>query len=241
MNWQPGIAERGEKKVIRVTENFLKIKKLLENSATDAGRDEGSVRLLAVSKQKPLEAILEAASAGQRDFGENFVRDGVEKIRSADRDDLHWHFIGHIQSNKPRLIAEYFEWVHTIDREKIARRLSEQRPQHAPDLNVCIEVNIDAEPQKSGVLPSETADLARNISALPRLKLRGLMCLPKIRDGFEEQRKPFAALRELQASLNSQGFSLDTLSMGMTADYAAAIHEGATIVRIGTALFGERE
>lgn len=227
--------------MIRITENFVKIRDLLAKTSADAGRAEESVRLLAVSKQKPLEAILEAASAGQRDFGENFVQDGVEKIRSAAHDDLHWHFIGHLQSNKTRLIAEYFEWVHTIDREKIARRLSEQRPQHAPDLNVCIEVNIDEEPQKSGVLPEESADLARNISALPGLKLRGLMCLPRIRDGFEEQRKPFAALRELQASLNTQGFSLDTLSMGMTADYAAAIHEGATIVRIGTALFGERE
>jgi len=227
--------------VIRVTENFRKIQDLLAKAAADAGRPVDQIRLLAVSKKKPVDAILEAAEAGQRDFGENFVQEGLEKIEKCGREDLTWHFIGHIQSNKTRPVAECFQWVHTVDRVKIARRLSAQRPPHAPDLNICIEVNIDAEQQKSGVLPDDVAELARNIVELPRLRLRGLMCLPAIRSGFDEQRKPFAALRELYESLNADGNSLDTLSMGMTADYAAAIHEGATIVRIGTALFGVRE
>ena len=227
--------------MIGVTENFRKIQDLLANAAADAGRPPGSVRLLAVSKKKPVEAILEAADAGQREFGENFVQEGLEKIEKCARDDLVWHFIGHLQSNKTRPVAENFDWVHTIDRLKVARRLSDQRPHHAPDLNVCIEVNVDAEENKSGVAPDEVAALAHEIAALPRLKLRGLMCLPAIRTDFEEQRKPFAALRGLLESLNEDGLDLDTLSMGMTADYAAAIHEGATIVRVGTAIFGARD
>ena len=227
--------------MIGVTENFRKIQDMLAKATADAERAPDTVRLLAVSKKKPVEAILEVAAAGQRDFGENFVQEGVAKIEKCARNDLTWHFIGHLQSNKTRLVAEHFQWVHTVDRSKIARRLSAQRPPDAPDLNVCIEVNIDAEPQKSGVLPAAVADLARDIAGLPRLKLRGLMCLPAVRNGFDEQRLPFAALRELQESLIADGFSLDTLSMGMTADYAAAIHEGATIVRVGTAIFGARD
>jgi len=227
--------------VIGVTENFRKIQDLLAKAAADAGRSGDHIRLLAVSKRKPVEAILEAAAAGQRDFGENFVQEGVEKIGKCGRDDLIWHFIGHLQSNKTRVVAESFQWVHTVDRLKIARRLSEQRPVDAADLNICIEVNIDAEESKSGVNPANVQVLATEIAELPRLRLRGLMCLPAIREDFAEQRKPFAALRELLESLNSSGLRLDTLSMGMSADYAAAIHEGATIVRVGTAIFGERE
>jgi pyridoxal phosphate enzyme (YggS family) len=227
--------------VIGVTEKFRKIQDLLAKAAADAGRSGDHIRLLAVSKRKPVEAILEAAAAGQRDFGENFVQEGVEKIRKCGRDDLIWHFIGHLQSNKTRVVAQNFQWVHTVDRLKIARRLSEQRPVDAADLNICIEVNIDAEESKSGVNPADVQDLATEIAELPRLRLRGLMCLPAIREDFAEQRKPFAALRELLESLNSSGLRLDTLSMGMSADYAAAIHEGATIVRVGTAIFGERE
>jgi pyridoxal phosphate enzyme (YggS family) len=227
--------------VIRVTENFRKIQDLLAKAAAEAGRSSDQIRLLAVSKKKPLEAILEAAEAGQRDFGENFVQEGLEKIENAARDDLIWHFIGHLQSNKTKAVAEHFHWVHTVDRLKIARRLSEQRPFHAGDLNVCIEVNVDDEAQKSGVTRAETPELAAAIAEMPRLKLRGLMCLPAIRHSFDEQRKPFAALRELFELLRSEGHELDTLSMGMTADYAAAIQEGATIVRIGTALFGARQ
>jgi pyridoxal phosphate enzyme (YggS family) len=226
--------------VIRVTENFREIQDLLAKAAAEAKRPADHIRLLAVSKKKPLEAILQVASAGQREFGENFVQEGLDKIREAAREDLIWHFIGHLQSNKTRAVAENFQWVHTIDRLKIAQRLSRQRPFYAGDLNVCIEVNVDAEENKSGVLPAEVADLAAAISELPRLKLRGLMCLPAIRHEFEEQRRPFAALRELLESLQAEGLEVDTLSMGMTADYAAAIREGATIVRIGTALFGAR-
>ncbi len=226
--------------MIRVTENFRKIQDLLAKAAANAGRSADHIRLLAVSKKKPVEAILEVALAGQRDFGENFVQEGLEKIRQADRDDLCWHFIGHLQSNKTKPVAENFQWVQTIDRLKIAERLSRQRPFYAGDLNVCIEVNVDAEDSKSGVMPAEVAELAMAISELPRLKLRGLMCLPAIRHGFAEQRKPFAEMRKLLESLQASGFELDTLSMGMTADYAAAIQEGATMVRVGTGLFGSR-
>jgi pyridoxal phosphate enzyme (YggS family) len=227
--------------VIGVTENFRKIQDLLAKSAAEAERQMDHIRLLAVSKRKPLAAILEAAEAGQREFGENFVQEGVEKIQAADRDDLSWHFIGHLQSNKTRAVAEHFQWVHTVDRRKIAQRLSDQRPHYAGDLNICIEVNIDDEAQKSGVSPDQVHTLAAEIAGLPRIKLRGVMCLPAVRHGFDEQRKPFAALRTLFESLQQEGHELDTLSMGMSADYAAAIREGATMVRIGTALFGERQ
>jgi pyridoxal phosphate enzyme (YggS family) len=226
--------------VIRVTENFRKIQDLLAKAAVDAMRPADHIRLLAVSKKKPLEAILAAAEAGQRDFGENFVQEGIAKIAACARDDLTWHFIGHLQANKTRVVAENFAWVHTVDRLKIARRLSKQRPHHADALNICIEVNVDAEENKSGVSPAELPELAAAIADLPRLRLRGLMCLPAIRHEFDEQRKPFAALRRMFESLQSSGLKLDTLSMGMSADYAAAIHEGATMVRIGTALFGAR-
>ncbi len=226
--------------MIRVTENFRKIQDLLAKAAADAGRSADQIRLLAVSKKKPAEAVLEAHAAGQRDFGENFVQEGVEKIAAVAKDDAVWHFIGHLQTNKTKAAAQHFQWVHTIDRLKIARRLSAQRPADAADLNICIEVNIDAEASKSGVTASEVAELAAAVAALPRLRLRGLMCLPAVRDEFEAQRQPFARLRELMESLNRSGMQLDTLSMGMTADYAAAIREGATIVRIGTAIFGAR-
>lgn len=226
--------------MIRVTENFRKIQDLLAKAAADAGRSPDEVRLLAVSKKKPAAAVLEAYAAGQRDFGENFVQEGLEKIEAVNQVDVIWHFVGHLQANKTRDVARHFQWVHTIDRFKIARRLNEQRPEDAPPLNVCIEVNIDAEASKSGASVDEVASLAAAVDELPRLKLRGLMCLPAIRDTFEEQRRPFARLRELLQSLNASGLSMDTLSMGMTADYAAAIREGATIVRIGTAIFGAR-
>jgi pyridoxal phosphate enzyme (YggS family) len=227
--------------VIRVTENFRKIQDLLAKAAADAGRPTDHIRLLAVSKKKPLEAILAAASAGQRDFGENFVQEGIGKIAACERDDLIWHFIGHLQANKTRAVAENFQWVHTVDRLKIAERLNRQRPYHADALNICIEVNVDAEDKKSGVSPAELPELAAAIAKLPRLHLRGLMCLPAIRHDFDEQRKPFSALRGMLESLQASGLVLDTLSMGMSADYAAAIVEGATMVRIGTALFGTRE
>ena len=226
--------------MIGITENYLNIKDLLAKCATRAGRTSDTIRLLAVSKKKSVDVILEAATLGQRDFGENFVQEGLKKIQSCGRDDLIWHFIGHLQSNKTRAVAEHFHWVHTVDRLKIAARLSDQRPHHAPNLNICIEVNIDSESQKKGVQPADVARLAHAVSKLPRVNLRGLMCLPAIQTDFEEQKKPFAALSKIKDELNAGGLQLDTLSMGMSADYAAAINEGATIVRIGTALFGER-
>jgi len=214
---------------------------MLAKAAIEAGRDPAEIRLLAVTKRKPVAAVLEAASAGQKDFGENFVQEGLKKMAEAGRDDLIWHFIGHLQTNKTRPVAERFHWVHTVDRLKIAERLSRQRPHYAADLNVCIQVNIDDETAKAGVTPADLPDLARALSELPRLRLRGLMCLPAIRQDFTEQRQPFAEMRKLKTTLEESGISLDTLSMGMTADYRAAIHEGATLVRIGTALFGARE
>jgi hypothetical protein len=227
--------------VIRVTENFRKIQDLLAQATADAGRPENSVRLLAVSKGQPAAAVLEAVSVGQTAFGENFVQEAVAKIAEAGRDDLSWHFIGHLQANKTRQVAEHFQWVHTIDRLRIAERLSRQRPHYAGDLNVCIQVMIDPEDDKSGVTPEELPELAAAVMALPKLKLRGLMCIPAARRDFEAQREPFRRLRRLAEDLAAAGTQTDTLSMGMSADYAAAIREGATLVRIGTALFGPRQ
>lgn len=224
-----------------LTDNYRKIRDLLASEAVAAGRPPDSVTLLAVSKLKPAKAILEAAAAGQRDFGENFVQEALDKMAETGRDDLAWHFIGHLQSNKTRPVAERFQWVHTIDRLKIARRLSGQRPVQQPPLNVCLQVNVDDEASKSGVDPADLAELADGVAELPRLRLRGLMCLPRACEDPVAQRRPFAKLRGLRDELNAAGHDLDTLSMGMTGDYAAAIREGATIVRIGTALFGPRE
>jgi pyridoxal phosphate enzyme (YggS family) len=213
---------------------------LLHQAAIDAGREPESVRLVAVSKKHPVAAILEAARAGQRDFGENFVQEGVQKIEQSGRDDLVWHFIGHLQSNKTRDAAEYFDWVHTIDRFKIARRLAEQRPAGKPPLNVCVQVNVDKEDSKSGVAPEAAIELAAAVSNLDRLRLRGFMCIPAATDDVDEQRRSFRKMRELAETARERGLDIDTLSMGMTADYRAAIAEGATLVRIGTAVFGPR-
>ena len=209
------------------------------------GRTPGSVRVLAVSKTKPPEAVRAAAEAGQREFGENHVQDALTKLDASgapgrQRQDLVWHFIGPLQSNKTRVVATRFHWVHSIDRAKIARRLSEQRPEDLPPLEVCIQVNVSGEASKSGVEPHHVEALAATVSELPRLRLRGLMTLPRACDALEEQRRPFATLRGIQEALNAGGFALDTLSMGMTNDMEAAIAEGATIIRIGTAIFGPR-
>jgi pyridoxal phosphate enzyme (YggS family) len=226
--------------VIRVTENLPIVLDLLAKATIEAGRGPGAVKLLAVSKKQPASAVVAAADAGQRDFGENFVQEGLQKINDVDRDNLVWHFIGHLQSNKARAVAEHFDWVHTLDRLKIAQRLSRDRPADRGKLNVCLQVNIDNEPAKSGVSAEELPELARQIVDLPRLHFRGLMCLPAVRESFAEQREAFMRLRELSESLAAKGIATDTLSMGMSGDYRAAIFEGSTMVRIGTAIFGER-
>ncbi|MGA8202995.1 MAG: YggS family pyridoxal phosphate-dependent enzyme [Woeseiaceae bacterium] len=226
--------------MIGVTENLRKIRALLTQAALEAGREPQAVSLLAVSKKQPAARVMEAAAAGQREFGENQAGEGVDKIRAVADDTLIWHFIGHLQSNKSRAVAEHFDWVHSVDRLKIARRLSEQRPAELGDLNICLQVNVDEEASKAGIAADEVAELARAVASLPRLRLRGLMCLPRIREGLDAQRVPFARLRELAESLRGQGIEMDTLSMGMSADFRAAIAEGATIVRIGTAVFGPR-
>ena len=226
--------------MIGVTENLRKIRNLLASSAIKADREPNAVQLLAVSKKQPLSKILEAANAGQRDFGENIVQEGLEKIDQTRDLDLTWHFIGHLQNNKTRVVAENFDWVHTIDTWKTAKRLSEQRPEALGALNICLQVNIDNEDSKSGVRISALPELAAACAQLPNLKLRGLMCLPVARTNFSEQRIPFATLRKLATELRFDGIETDTLSMGMSGDYTAAIFEGATTVRIGTALFGAR-
>jgi len=226
--------------VIRVTENLRKIRDLLAESAIEAKRDPATVKLLAVSKKQPLEAILEAAADGQRDFGENYVQEGLDKIAAAGSDDLVWHFIGHLQSNKTRAVAEHFDWVHTIDRLKVAKRLSAQRPPSLGPLNVCLQVDIDNEASKSGAPVDAIPGLARDVVGLDNVRLRGLMCLPRQRNGFEAQREPFRRMRELADAVRADGIDIDTLSMGMSGDFRAAIFEGATIVRVGTAVFGPR-
>ncbi len=208
------------------------------------GRPVESVTLLAVSKNFGPEAVRAAHAAGQRAFGENYVQEGLAKIAAlADlRAGLEWHLIGPLQSNKTRAVAEAFDWVHTVDRPKIAQRLAEQRPPHLPPLQVCLQVNVSGEASKSGVAPAEAPALARAVAALPRarLVLRGLMSIPEPVEGFEAQRRPHRVLRELLAALAAEGLVLDTLSRGMSADLEAAIAEGATIVRVGTAIFGAR-
>jgi len=193
-----------------------------------------------VSKSFSSAAVREAASAGQRDFGENYLQEGLGKIRELGALGLTWHYIGPIQSNKTRAIAEHFDWVHTIERAKIAERLSQARGPERPELQACIQVNVSGEASKSGVAPEELAGLARQVAGIARLKLRGLMAIPEPASDERVQRNRFAQLRELRDRLNREGFVMDTLSMGMSADLEAAIAEGATMVRVGTAIFGER-
>ena len=223
--------------------NLQAVRQRIQRAAEAAGRPSGEVSLLAVSKTKPLADILAAAAAGQRAFGENYVQEGLDKIAAcADRPGpaLEWHFIGPLQSNKSRPVAERFDWVHSVDRLRLAQRLSEQRPASLPPLNVCVQVNISGEDSKSGCAPAEAAALCHAVAALPRLRLRGLMAIPAPADSAAEQRPPCRALRQLYEQLRAEGLALDTLSMGMSHDLEAAIAEGATLVRIGTAIFGER-
>jgi pyridoxal phosphate enzyme (YggS family) len=203
-------------------------------------RTPGSVNLLAVSKTHTLASIRAAAAAGQHCFGENYWQEAEAKIQALPSAALEWHFIGPIQANKTQGIAELFDWVHSVDRLKIARRLSDQRPADRPVLNICLQVNISAEPSKSGLLPTEVPAIAEAVAQLPRLRLRGLMAIPAPTTDFEQQRRPLRALHDLQQQLQRNGLELDTLSMGMSNDLEAAIAEGATWVRIGTAIFGSR-
>jgi hypothetical protein len=223
-----------------ILSNLQAIRHAVTQAALAAKRDAASVTLLAVSKTFSSEAVREAFAAGQCAFGENYVQEALDKIAVLHDLPLEWHFIGPIQSNKTRVIAENFAWVHGVERLKIAQRLSEQRPADLPPLNICLQVNVSGEASKSGVAPDEVLALAREVSSLPRLKLRGLMAIPAQADEVEAQRRPFAQLRELSQQLAAQGIALDTLSMGMSHDFAAAIQEGATIVRVGTAIFGVR-
>ncbi|MCY0388845.1 YggS family pyridoxal phosphate-dependent enzyme [Robbsia sp. Bb-Pol-6] len=212
-------------------------------AARQAGRAETDVRLLAVSKTFPAEDVRIAHAAGQRAFGENYVQEGVDKIAALDdlRAAIEWHFIGPLQSNKTRPVAAAFDWVHSIDRLRIASRLAEQRPDHLPPLNVCVQVNVSGEASKSGVAPAETLELLRAVDALPRLKLRGLMAIPASADGVAAQRVPHRVLHALFTAARAAGLTLDTLSAGMSGDLEAAVAEGATLVRIGTAIFGHRD
>jgi hypothetical protein len=210
-------------------------------AAERAGRDPASVRLLAVSKLQPAALVRAAAEAGQTEFGENYVQEGVEKVAAlADVPGLAWHFIGQLQGNKTRDVAASFDWVHTVERERLAARLSAQRPPPAAPLQVLLQVRLADEPGKGGVTLGEAPALAAAVAALPGLQLRGLMCIPPPAADIEQQRRPFRQLRELMDSLNATGHRLDTLSMGMSDDLEAAVLEGATIVRVGTAIFGRR-
>jgi pyridoxal phosphate enzyme (YggS family) len=219
------------------------VRQRIDAIARNAGRDPNSVALLAVSKTFPADDVRAVHAAGQRAFGENYVQEAVDKIETlADlRASLEWHFIGPLQSNKTRPVAERFDWVHSVDRLKIAQRLSEQRPAGMAPLNVCLQVNVSGEDTKSGVAPEEVTQVAHAIAALPNLRLRGLMSIPEPEATLEAQRAPHRKLRELFDALRADGLALDTLSMGMSADLEAAVLEGATIVRIGTAIFGMRD
>jgi pyridoxal phosphate enzyme (YggS family) len=223
-----------------IESNLQVVRGRIAAAARAAGREPGDIDLLAVSKTFAPEAVRAAHAAGQREFGENYVQEGIEKIAALSTFPLIWHFIGPIQSNKTRPIAEHFDWVHSVAREKIALRLAQARPEHLGPLDICLQVNVSGEASKSGVAPEEVRSLAEAVRPLPRLRLRGLMAVPEASDDLELQRRRFRQLRLLLEQLNAAGFGLDTLSMGMSQDLEAAVMEGATIVRIGTAIFGER-
>ena len=228
-----------------IEQNLQQVRRRITRSCDGAGRPAQSVTLLAVSKTFGATAVREAFAAGQRDFGENYVQEALAKMQALAelRARLCWHMIGPLQSNKTRAVAEAFDWVHSVERLKIAQRLAEQRPPDLPPLQLCLQVNISGEASKSGLLPGEVAAVAQAVAALPaeRVRLRGLMAIPEPAEDFEAQRAPHRALHELLAALNQAGLALDTLSMGMSADLEAAVAEGATLVRVGTAIFGVRD
>ena len=227
-----------------ITSNLQAVQQQIADAAHTAQRSPSQIQLLAVSKTFDAHAVLDAAQAGQRAFGENYLQEAIDKIaltqQLAPDLGLEWHFIGPIQSNKTRQIAQHFAWVHAVDRLKIAERLSEQRPADLPPLNICLQINISGEASKSGATPDQALDLAQQIARLPNLRLRGLMAIPEPLPTLELQRAPYREMKLLQDQLNEHGLQLDTLSMGMSADLAAAILEGSTIVRIGSAIFGNR-
>ncbi|WP_073220336.1 YggS family pyridoxal phosphate-dependent enzyme [Massilia sp. CF038] len=228
-----------------IVHNLQAVDASIVAAASAAGRARADVQLLAVSKTFPAEAVLEAIGAGQTAFGENYLQEALDKIAAVGTAlpgrAIEWHFIGPIQSNKTRPIATHFDWVHTVERLKIAQRLSEQRPDNLGPLNICLQVNISGEASKSGVTEAELPELARHVAQLPRLRLRGLMAIPEPETAVHRQRAAFARLRKLAEALRADGIAIDTLSMGMSSDLAAAIAEGATIVRIGSAIFGSRK
>jgi pyridoxal phosphate enzyme (YggS family) len=225
-----------------IASNIQQVHQRITQACVLSQRPVRSVTLLSVTKTFGPQAVREAFAAGERRFGENYVQEGVDKIAALAelRSQIEWHLIGPLQSNKTRVVAEQFDWVHTVDRLKIAQRLAEQRPAHLAPLQLCLQVNISGEASKSGLAPAEVADAARAVAALPRLKLRGLMAIPEPAGDLEAQRAPHRALRQLLEQLNAGGLALDTLSMGMSADLDAAIAEGATMVRVGSAIFGGR-
>ncbi|PNG59229.1 pyridoxal phosphate enzyme, YggS family [Variovorax sp. WDL1] len=225
-----------------IGDKLQQVRARIVTACTAAGRDPASVRLLAVSKTFPAEAVREARTAGQIAFGENYVQEGVAKIEALSdlRAELEWHCIGPLQSNKTRPVAAHFDWVHSIDRLKIAERLAEQRPAELPPLQVCLQVNVDAGANKSGVAPEDALELARAVAALPRLRLRGLMAIPEPTPDYEAQRALFLRAAAVFEEMRGAGLEVDTLSLGMSADLEAAIAAGSTLVRIGTAIFGAR-
>lgn len=227
----------------KIENNISTVSRRIEQAARDAGRDPGEVLLLAVSKTRSAEDICSAMAAGLTHFGENYVQEAVEKIEQLAEKNLQWHFIGPLQSNKTRAVAEHFHWVHSVDRLKIAQRLSEQRPAQLGPLNICLQVNIDNEASKSGFTAEEVMAAARKIARLPNLRLRGLMAIPQAQQNIEKQKVAFAELHQLLEQINQSldNFEkLDTLSMGMSNDLEAAISQGSTIVRVGTDIFGKR-
>lgn len=227
-----------------ITEHIAKVRQQVEQACHKFGRNPSEVKVLAVSKTQPAEAIRVAAATGQQAFGENYLQEALQKQQElADLPELEWHFIGAVQSNKTREIAENFAWLHTLARQKIAQRLNDQRPAKLPKLKVLIQVNISNEASKAGILPSEVLGFAKQLLELPRLEVCGLMCIPKANEDFTQQRQAFAQLADLQAQLMQAlpELNLTTLSMGMSGDLEAAIAEGSTLVRIGTAIFGARE
>ncbi len=223
-----------------IEKNLAQVHIQIEQAAIEYNRDARNISLLAVSKKKLPADLRSAYDCGQRDFGENFLQEAQAKMRELPGLDIIWHFIGPVQSNKTRALAESFDWVHCVDRLKIAQRLSDQRPESMPPLNICIQVNIDLETSKSGVAPDGIVAIAEAICNLPKIRLRGLMTIPAQQSKFELQREPFAKLRQALRDLQQRGLDCDTLSMGMSHDMRAAIAEGSTLVRIGTAIFGER-